>query len=73
MWTGTFRDPRAINPEGLDPENSLTGTIFTVNAWRNDPLLVPYKYKSIRFWRNTDVTMLHEGGVSVFLPGLLGG
>jgi hypothetical protein len=42
MWTGTFRDPRGINPEGGRPENALTGTIWTVNAWRNDPLLVPH-------------------------------
>ena len=29
---------RPFNPEGPQPENALTGTIFTVNAWRNDPL-----------------------------------
>ena len=31
--------------EGPYPENALTGTIFTVNAWRNDPLIVPYEYR----------------------------
>jgi hypothetical protein len=25
MWTGTWRDARPINPEGPQPENSLTG------------------------------------------------
>ena len=40
-WTGTFRDGRPINPLGADPENALTGTIFTVNAWRHDSLEVP--------------------------------
>ena len=53
MWTGTFRDPRDINPQGAWPENSITGTIFTVNAWRNDPLHVPHRYAQHRFWRNT--------------------
>ena len=39
-WTGTWRDGRSINPLGAQPENSLTGTIFTVNAWRHDALEV---------------------------------
>ena len=29
LWTGTFRDSKEFNPEGANPENSLTGTIFT--------------------------------------------
>eukprot|EP00042_Codosiga_hollandica_P036289 m.275381 g.275381 ORF g.275381 m.275381 type:complete len:798 (-) comp54851_c0_seq7:62-2455(-) len=72
MWTGTFRDSRPINPEGAYPENSLTGTIFTVNAWRNDPLLVPYQYSKLRFWRNSKVAKLQEGETAVLLNGLLG-
>ena len=39
-WTGTFRDDRPINPLRGWPENELTGTIFTVNAWRHDALEV---------------------------------
>jgi hypothetical protein len=31
----------------------MTGTIFTVNAWRNDALEVPLPYQQHRFWRNT--------------------
>lgn len=31
-WTGTWRDARAINPDGPQPENALTGQIFTVNG-----------------------------------------
>ena len=30
VWTGTWRDPRAFNPEGGKPENALTGTLYTV-------------------------------------------
>ena len=32
LWTGTFRDSKAFNPEGANPENSLTGTIFTATC-----------------------------------------
>ena len=35
--------------EGAFPENALTGTIFTVNAWRNDPLIVPYEYRCVLY------------------------
>jgi len=35
-WTGTYRDASPANPQGPQPENALTGTIFTVDAWRND-------------------------------------
>ena len=54
-WTGTFRDGRPVNPLGPKPENAVTGTIYTVNAWRNDPLLVPIHYGAHRFWRHTIV------------------
>lgn len=72
LWTGTWRDGRSFNPEGAQPENALTGTIFTVNAWRNDPLAVPSDYAKLRFWRNTDVAKLKEGETAVMLRGLLG-
>ena len=72
VWTGTWRDPRPFNPEGPQPENALTGTIFTVNAWRNDPLIVPAKYANLRFWRNTEVAKLKPGERAVMLKGLLG-
>lgn len=72
VWTGTWRDPRPFNPEGPQPENALTGTIFTVNAWRNDPLIVPAKYAALRFWRNTEVAKLKQGERAVLLRGLLG-
>ncbi|MCB0095141.1 MAG: hypothetical protein KDE46_05435, partial [Caldilineaceae bacterium] len=71
-WTGTWRDARPFNPEGPQPENALTGTIFTVNAWRNDPLIVPAAYAQLRFWRNTDVAKLQPGARAVLLRGLLG-
>ncbi len=72
VWTGTWRDDRPFNPEGPQPENALTGTIFTVNAWRNDPLIVPADYAPLRFWRNTAVARLKSGEKAVLLKGLLG-
>ena len=72
VWTGTWRDSRPFNPEGAQPENALTGTIFTVNAWRNDPLIVPAEYANLRFWRNTVIARLKPGEKAVLLKGLLG-
>ena len=72
MWTGTWRDARPFNPEGPQPENALTGTIFTVNGWRNDPLVVPAEYATMRFWRNTEIADLGPGERAVLLKGILG-
>ena len=71
-WTGTWRDGRPINPLGSQPENSLTGTIFTVNAWRHDALEVPARFSRHRFWRNTSVARLQGGEKKVIKPGILG-
>ena len=72
VWTGTWRDARPFNPEGPQPENALTGTVFTVNGWRNDPLIVPAEYSSLRFWRHTEVANLKPDERAVLLKGLLG-
>merc|ERR1711923_151255 len=72
-WTGTFRDVRKFNPEGSRPENAVTGTIFTVNAWRNDPLIVPSRYSKNKLWRNTPViSHLKENEKAILLKGILG-
>ena len=72
VWTGTWRDSRPFNPEGAQPENALTGTIFTVNAWRNDPLIVPADFAGLRFWRDTDIAELAPGERAILPKGLLG-
>jgi hypothetical protein len=72
VWTGTWRDARPFNPEGPQPENALIGTIFTVNAWRNDPLVVPGEFAKLRFWRNTEVANLKPGQSAVLGHGILG-
>ncbi len=71
-WTGLFRDHRSINPEGPWPENALTGTLFTVNAWRNDPIIVDAEFADLRFWRNTEVAGLRPGERYVSIKGILG-
>ena len=71
-WTGLFRDHRSINPEGPWPENALTGTLFTVNAWRNDPLIVDAEFADLRFWRNTEAARLRPGERYVSIKGILG-
>ncbi|MXX70038.1 MAG: hypothetical protein F4Y74_13895 [Gemmatimonadales bacterium] len=71
-WTGLFRDHRSINPEGPWPANALTGTLFTVNAWRNDPLMVDAEFADLRFWRNTEVAGLRPGDRYVSIKGILG-
>jgi hypothetical protein len=72
VWTGTWRDARRFNPEGPKPENALKGTIFTVNAWRNDPLIVPGEFAKLRFWRHTEVAKLQPGDQAVLGYGILG-
>jgi len=71
VWTGTFADARPFNPEGPWPQNALTGTLFSVNAWRNDALIVPAAYAGLRFWRNTEVADLEPGERAV-LKRILG-
>ncbi len=43
-----------------------------MNAWRNDPLVVPGEYARLRFWRHTDVAKLRFNDSKVLLGGVLG-
>lgn len=72
VWTGTWRDARPINPEGPQPENALLGTIFTVNAWVNAPVVVPSDFARLRFWRNTEVAALKAGESVALGSGIIG-
>lgn len=71
-WTGTWRDPRFSPPsDGGRPENSLTGTLFTVNDGATTAIQVPAADGKMRFWRNTNIATLSSG--SATLPnGTLG-
>ena len=67
--TSTWRDP--VYGPGL-PENSLTGTMFTVNSYRLDTMTIPYALSNFRFWSNTEVADLRPGEVYSLTPNLLG-
>nr|WP_319005738.1 DUF4082 domain-containing protein [Pararhizobium sp. BT-229] len=69
--TGTWRDPRFADP-GQKPENALTGTMFTVDSYRQDTISVPYDYSNLRFWRNTDVANILPGQKFDLVENLLG-
>ena len=72
-WTGTWRDPRFSPPaDGGRPENALTGQLFTVNAFRNDPIRVSSNEGKLRFWRNTGLDSLSDGQTAILPSGVLG-
>lgn len=67
--TSTWRDP--VYGSGR-PENALTGTMFTVDAYRLDAITVPYDMSNLRFWSNTAVADLQPGQVYTLTQNLLG-
>jgi hypothetical protein len=67
--TSTWRDP--VFGSG-QPENALTGTIFTVDSYRLDTMTIPYELSNFRFWSNTGVADIQPGEVYSLVPNLLG-
>ena len=70
IWTGTWGDP--LNPDGPDPQNALTGTLFAVNSYRTDTITVSSDFSKLLFWANTDVANLQPGQSIQLAPGTLG-
>ena len=71
-WTGTWRDPRFSPPaDGGRPENSLSGTIFTVNCCAYN-ITVPQADGRMRFWRGTSVASLGQNQTATLPAGTLG-
>jgi len=71
--TCTWRDPRFSPPgDAGRPENALTGTIFMVDDFREDQLLIPYPMTKLRFWRNTSVAATAPGNSGSLVKNLLG-
>lgn len=71
-WTGTWRDPRFSPPsDGGRPENSLTGTLFTVNCC-GTALQVPAADGKMRFWRNTSVANQASGATATLADQTVG-
>jgi hypothetical protein len=67
--TSTWRDPQFGSGE---PENALTGTMFTVDSYRLDTITIPYNLSNFRFWSNTAVADIQPGQVYSLVPNLLG-
>ncbi|PZN55340.1 MAG: hypothetical protein DIU65_06355, partial [Proteobacteria bacterium] len=67
--TSTWRDPQFGSGQ---PENALTGTIFTVDSYRLDTITIPYDLSNFRFWSNTEVANIQPGQVYSLTPNLLG-
>jgi hypothetical protein len=72
-WTGTWRDPRFSPPaDGGRPENALTGTLFMVDDFREDQILIPYPMTKLRFWRNCPVAATTAGNSGKLVKNYLG-
>ncbi|MFE3197735.1 DUF4082 domain-containing protein [Embleya sp. NPDC059237] len=72
MWTGTWRDPRFSPPgDGGRPENSVTGTIFTVNCCTTD-MNANGADGRLRLWRNTRLATLGLTAQTTLGSGTLG-
>ena len=70
QWTGAWVDWRA--PTGANPQNALTGSLFTVTAVQHDTISVSSDYSKLLFWANTDVATLQPGQSIKLAPGTLG-
>ncbi|MEU3778064.1 DUF4082 domain-containing protein [Streptomyces sp. NPDC032472] len=72
-WTGTFMDPASsTNGRPYQPQNQLTGTLFSVNGYRSDAITVPGQFAKMRLWRNTSVASLTPSQTATFPTGTLG-
>ena len=71
-WTGTWRDSRFASPaDNVKPENAVTGTSFLVNSGTSR-ITVPYAYRNMRLWRNTDAANLAVNQTLNLAPDTLG-
>ena len=71
-WTGEWADPRFSPPaDGGQPQNALTGQLWTVNAGTY-AIQCPSQYAKLRFWRNTAVASLQPGQTATLAPETLG-
>jgi hypothetical protein len=72
VWTGEWMDPRFSPPgDGGQPQNALTGQLWTVNAGTY-AIQVPATYSKLRFWRDTGVANLQPGQTETLAPETLG-
>ncbi|MGW5847201.1 DUF4082 domain-containing protein [Streptomyces sp. NPDC055254] len=73
IWTGTFMDPAGgTNGRPFQPQNQLTGSMFSVNGYRADAITVPGSFAKQRLWRHTSVADLTPSQTATFPTGTLG-
>ncbi|AEV84010.1 hypothetical protein ACWT_2988 [Actinoplanes sp. SE50] len=72
QWTGTWMDPSGAGTGGNAPQNQITGTLFSVNGYRNDAMTVTSDFKKLRLWRDTRIPTLNDGEKVTFPVGTLG-
>src|SRR5215471_7077781 len=70
-WTGAWRDPRFSPPADGQPENALTGQLWSVNCCSYADT-ASAAYSKLRFWRNTAVASLSSGQTYTMPPETLG-
>jgi hypothetical protein len=70
-WTGAWRDPRFSPPADGQPENALTGQLWSVNCCSYADT-ASAAYSKLRFWRNTAVASLSPGQTYTMPPETLG-
>lgn len=71
-FTGVWSDPRYTSAAaGIEPANSLTGSLFYINAGTSN-LTVSQAYGKYRLWKNTDAATLGTNGVLNLAPETLG-
>ncbi|OKK22581.1 hypothetical protein AMK16_05630 [Streptomyces sp. CB00455] len=73
IWTGTFMDPASgLGGRPFQPQNQLTGSLFSVNGYRSDAITVPGAFAKLRLWRGTTVANLTPAQTATFPVGTLG-
>lgn len=73
IWTGTFMDPASsTNGRPYQPQNQVTGSLFSVNGYRSDAITVPGAFAKMRLWRGTTVANLTSSQTATFPVGTLG-
>ena len=70
VWTGLWRFGCEYGEDGCRPENALSGQI----SWTESsvPILVPYEYSNLSFWRNTSIASLSPGQTATLADNTIG-
>ncbi|WP_347354853.1 N,N-dimethylformamidase beta subunit family domain-containing protein, partial [Intrasporangium sp.] len=69
--SSTWRDPSQAYPNGSNPENSLTGTIYMSN-FTDLAITVSAAEGKTRLWRGTSLASLPAGGSATLAPHTVG-